>query len=89
MEEMGEISSFLYHANERTDPARPPAPRPQMEIPDLYANSIFVAARGVGRRDAAQRAALRPSLRRKKPREGPEGREAGKARSPVRARDEI
>lgn len=40
-----EISSFLYHTNERSDLVRGVEPRPQMEIPDLYANSIFVAAR--------------------------------------------
>jgi len=50
------ISVSCERTNERTN--RPSAqrgvPRPQMEIPDLYANSIFVAARGVGRRSTSR-----------------------------------
>lgn len=34
-----------------------------MEIPDLYANSIFVAARGVGRRAAQRRPCSKEALR--------------------------
>jgi len=51
---MGDL--FISVSRERTnEPTRRGASRPQMEIPDLYANSIFVAARGVGRRTAQRR----------------------------------
>lgn len=51
----GNGRSLHFCITRTNEPTRREASRPQMEIPDLYANSIFVAARGVGRRVAQRR----------------------------------